>query len=143
MIRAGLPLALGAFFLATAAAMGADDISSFPGVDQLPEGYVVDTSAGFVAALGVPYVLGDDPAEIASNPIYWTHKGKIIGIDVIIGEEQAKKGVNPTQVHQLAGSPPVEHVELEYFFSHPACHCAAWSVRVEFVSYYYLERMFE
>ncbi len=125
--------------VSVAGVQAADDISAFPGIDQLPEGYrAVD---GFVSGLGKPYALGDT-RELPTPPIYWTHKDKIIGFEVIVPKDQIDRKVDLRDVQPIAGLPSIDHLELMHYAANPACTCDAWVIRVEFVSAYYLERMF-
>ncbi|CAN5190549.1 hypothetical protein BH10PSE9_BH10PSE9_25770 [soil metagenome] len=138
MIRSGLPLALAALLLATAAATGADDISSFPGVDKLPAGYKAAT--GFVQGLGIPYMQGD-PNKLPTT-VYWIHKDKIIGFEVVIDEKQINDRVDVNDIQPIHGLPPIEHIDIDHDFAHARWLNATWTLRVAFVSESYLKLMF-
>jgi hypothetical protein len=118
---------------------GSDNTSTFPGIDQLPPGYQpVD---GFIAGMGKPYALGDIK-QLPSNPIYWTHDDKIIGFEVIVATDQIDSQTDLRGIQPISGLPPIDHLELMHYDVNPGCTCDAWVVRVQFVSDYYLERMY-
>ena len=137
MIRFGLFLSLTSFALVATAALAADDISGFPGVDKLPAGYQSD---GFVAGLGTPYSFGD-VTQLPTKPLYWVYHDKIIGFLIEIDEKQIAQRVNLFGIQPIAGLPPIDHIDLEHSDGHGPWAQSTWELRVDFVSAAFLDHM--